>query len=47
MRSRVGFREELVADIAGKVAVDGKIEPLEHVADEAGKRGAQRGLFGA
>ena len=44
---RIRFREELVADVAGKVAVDGEVEPLEHVADEAGKRGAQRGLFGA
>ena len=28
---RIRFREELVADVAGKVAVHGKIEPLEHV----------------
>ena len=41
---RARLREELTADVAGEVAVDGKVEPLEDVADQAGQRGPKRGL---
>ena len=38
------LRKELPADVAGEVAVDGKVEPLEDVADQAGHRGPERRL---
>jgi hypothetical protein len=38
--------KELFADVARKVPVDSKIEPLEHIADESGKRSPQSRLFG-
>jgi hypothetical protein len=38
---RARLRKELRADVAGEIAVDGEIEPLEDVADQTGKRRAQ------
>ena len=35
----------MAADVAGEVAVDGKVEPLEDVADQAGHRGPHRRLW--
>ena len=38
------LREELPADVACEVPVDGEVEPLEDVADQPRKRGANRRL---
>jgi hypothetical protein len=40
-RTATRRREELRADVGREVAVDREVEPLEHVADEAGRGSAQ------
>jgi len=44
LRRGAVLREELVPDVGGEVAVDREVEPLEHVADQAGQRRPQGGL---
>jgi len=45
--SRIGGREELMADLAGEIAVNGEVKPLQDVSNQAGERGANGGLVRA
>jgi hypothetical protein len=46
LRRVARLRKELLADVAGKIAVDRKIKPLEDIADQSRQCGAQRRLYG-
>jgi len=45
--SRIAGREELMADLAGEIAVHGEVKPLQDVSNQPGERGANGGLFRA